>query len=88
MLTSCCLHRFRTDGLCTGCILREYVLRNFDNQVIKPRFECKTIYEMTSELAKRLGVQQQFTEGRTQEECDSASALPSRGKRLPELANV
>ncbi len=40
----------------------------FNDQVIKPRFECKTIYEMTSELAKRLGVEQQFTEGRTQEE--------------------
>jgi anaerobic dimethyl sulfoxide reductase subunit A len=37
----------------------------FADQAIKPRFECKTIYEMTSELAKRLGVEQQFTEGRT-----------------------
>ncbi len=40
----------------------------FTDRAIKPRFECKTIYEMTSELAKRLGVEQQFTEGRTQEE--------------------
>ncbi|EMJ3155316.1 dimethylsulfoxide reductase subunit A [Yersinia enterocolitica] len=39
----------------------------FADQVIKPRFECKNIYEMTSELAKRMGVEQQFTEGRTQE---------------------
>ncbi|UMG84917.1 hypothetical protein MJK70_09275 [Klebsiella pneumoniae] len=23
------LHCFRTDGLCTGCILRQYVLRYF-----------------------------------------------------------
>ncbi|AJJ10104.1 anaerobic dimethyl sulfoxide reductase chain A [Yersinia rohdei] len=39
----------------------------FADQVIKPRFECKNIYEMTTELAKRMGVEQQFTEGRTQE---------------------
>ncbi len=40
----------------------------FADQVIKPRFECKNIYEMTSELAKRMGVGEKFTEGRTQEE--------------------
>ncbi|MCE9946869.1 dimethylsulfoxide reductase subunit A [Hafnia paralvei] len=40
----------------------------FADQVIKPRFECKNIYEMTSELAKRMDVEAQFTEGRTQEE--------------------
>ncbi|QLK60620.1 molybdopterin-dependent oxidoreductase [Enterobacteriaceae bacterium Kacie_13] len=40
----------------------------FADQAIKPRFECKTIYEMTTELAKRLGVEQKFTEGRNQEE--------------------
>jgi len=40
----------------------------FADQAIKPRFECKNIYEMTSELAKRMGVEQKFTEGRTQEE--------------------
>ena len=39
----------------------------FADQVIKPRFECKNIYEMTSELAKRMGVGEKFTEGRTQE---------------------
>jgi anaerobic dimethyl sulfoxide reductase subunit A len=40
----------------------------FADQAIKPRFECKNIYEMTSELAKRMDVEQKFTEGRTQEE--------------------
>ncbi|MFF6009352.1 dimethylsulfoxide reductase subunit A [Rahnella sp. R3(2024)] len=40
----------------------------FADQVIKPRFECKNIYEMTSKLAKRMGVEHKFTEGRTQEE--------------------
>ena len=39
----------------------------FTEQAVKPRFECKTIYEMTTQLAKRMGVEQQFTEGRTQE---------------------
>ncbi|MEA9391283.1 dimethylsulfoxide reductase subunit A [Acerihabitans sp. TG2] len=40
----------------------------FASQAIKPRFECKTIYDMTSEIARRMGVEQQYTEGRTQEQ--------------------
>ncbi|MCT4710230.1 dimethylsulfoxide reductase subunit A [Enterobacteriaceae bacterium H11S18] len=48
-----------------SCGNMSYVI--FAGQAIKPRFECKTIYEMTTELAKRMGVEQQFTEGRTQE---------------------
>lgn len=38
------------------------------SQVIEPLYDCKTVYEMCSELARRLGVEQEFTEGRTQEE--------------------
>ncbi len=44
----------------------------------------KTIYEMTSELAKRLGVEQQFTEGRTQEEWMRHLYEQSR-KSIPEI---
>lgn len=44
----------------------DYVI--FADRAIEPRFECKNIYEMTSELAKRMGVEQRFTEGRSQEE--------------------
>lgn len=40
----------------------------FASQAIKPRFECRPIYDMMSDLAKRLGLEQEFTEGRTQEE--------------------
>ncbi|GKX62523.1 Dimethyl sulfoxide reductase DmsA precursor [Pragia fontium] len=40
----------------------------FADKAIEPQFECRSIYEMTSEIAKRMGVEQQFTEGRTQEE--------------------
>lgn len=40
----------------------------FASQAIKPRFECKTIYEITSQIAHRMGVGDEFTEGRTQEE--------------------
>ncbi|WP_159564600.1 DMSO/selenate family reductase complex A subunit [Budvicia diplopodorum] len=40
----------------------------FADRAIKPQFECKSIYEMTSEIAKRMGVEQKFTENRTQEE--------------------
>ncbi len=51
-------------ALDASCGNMSYVI--FADQAIKPRFECKTIYEMTSELAKRLGVEEQFTEGRTE----------------------
>ena len=40
----------------------------FADKVIEPQFECKGIYEICSELAKRMGVEEAFTEGRTQEE--------------------
>jgi anaerobic dimethyl sulfoxide reductase subunit A len=40
----------------------------FASQVIEPRFECKPIYEIMSGVAKRMGVLEAFTEGRTQEE--------------------
>jgi anaerobic dimethyl sulfoxide reductase subunit A len=40
----------------------------FASQAIEPMFECRGIYEICSEIAKRLGVEQEFTEGRTQEE--------------------
>ena len=58
----------------------------FADQAIKPQFECKSIYEMTTEIAKRMGVEQQFTENRTQEEwlrhlyqqsCENDALLPS-----------
>ncbi|MDK2376012.1 dimethylsulfoxide reductase subunit A [Serratia fonticola] len=59
----------------------------FADQAIKPQFECKNIYEMTSEIARRMGVEQAFTEGRTQEEWlrhlyqQSREAIPA----LPEF---
>ena len=38
------------------------------SKAIEPLFECKTIYEMCTEIAKRMGVEHQFTEGKTQDE--------------------
>jgi len=40
----------------------------FASQAIEPLFECKPIYEIMSGVAKRMGVLDEFTEGRTQEE--------------------
>ncbi|WP_411754573.1 DMSO/selenate family reductase complex A subunit [Serratia sp. (in: enterobacteria)] len=56
----------------------------FASQAIQPRFECKTIYEMCREIASRLGVEAQFTEGRTQEQWLRHLYDKSREK-LPEL---
>jgi len=52
-------------ALDASCGNMSYVI--FADQAIKPRFECKTIYEMTTQIAKRMGVEETFTEGRTQE---------------------
>jgi anaerobic dimethyl sulfoxide reductase subunit A len=38
------------------------------SKAIEPLFETKTIYEMGTELAKRLGVERQFTEGKSQDD--------------------
>lgn len=40
----------------------------FASKAIEPMFECRSIYEMCSEIAKRLDLHEEFTEGRTQEE--------------------
>lgn len=65
LLPDCTASEQMDFALDASCGNMGYVI--FNDQVIKPRFECKTIYEMTTALAKRLGVEQQFTEGRTQE---------------------
>lgn len=36
----------------------------FNNKVIEPLYECKTEYEWIRELAKRIGLEEEFTEGR------------------------
>ena len=66
LLPDCTASEQMDFALDASCGNMSYVI--FADQAIKPRFECKTIYEMTSELAKRMGVEQRFTEGRTQEE--------------------
>lgn len=66
LLPDCTASEQMDFALDASCGNMSYVI--FADQAIKPRFECKTIYEMTTELAKRMGVEQRFTEGRTQEE--------------------
>lgn len=40
----------------------------FDTKAVEPLFECKTIYEMLTLIADKIGIKEQFTEGRTQDE--------------------
>ena len=40
----------------------------FCENAIDPLFECMPAYDMCTEIAKRMGVEEEFTEGRTQEE--------------------
>ncbi|EGV05310.1 anaerobic dimethyl sulfoxide reductase chain A [Haemophilus pittmaniae HK 85] len=56
----------------------------FADKVIQPSFECRNIYQMLSDLAEKLGVKEQFTEGRTQEEWLRHIYAQSR-EALPEL---
>ena len=40
----------------------------FADKAIEPLFETKSLYEMMSEVAKRMGSEQAFTEGKTEDE--------------------
>ena len=54
------------------------------DQVIEPLYDCKTTYEMCTEIARRLGVEKQFTEGKTQEDWVRQVVDESR-EAIPEL---
>ncbi len=40
----------------------------FDTKAVEPLFECKTVYEMMSLIAAKIGIADQYTEGKTQDE--------------------
>jgi anaerobic dimethyl sulfoxide reductase subunit A len=40
----------------------------FASKAVDPMYECMSVYEMCTEIAKRLGVEEEYTEGRTQDE--------------------
>ncbi|EPT6932993.1 dimethylsulfoxide reductase subunit A [Cronobacter malonaticus] len=65
LLPDCTASEQMDFALDASCGNMAYVI--FADQAIAPRFECRTIYEITSALAARMGVGEQFTEGRTQE---------------------
>ena len=39
----------------------------FADTAVSPMFECRSVYDMCTEIAKRLGVEEAYTEGRDQE---------------------
>lgn len=84
LLPDCTASEQMDFALDASCGNMSYVI--FTDQAIKPRFECKTIYEMTSELAKRLGVEQQFTEDVLRKAgcaiCMNSPAKPSQTCRI------
>ncbi|MDI7660789.1 molybdopterin-dependent oxidoreductase [Cronobacter universalis] len=65
LLPDCTASEQMDFALDASCGNMAYVI--FADQAIAPRFECRTIYDITSALAARMGVGDQFTEGRTQE---------------------
>ncbi|ROW59890.1 dimethyl sulfoxide reductase subunit A [Cronobacter malonaticus] len=65
LLPDCTASEQMDFALDASCGNMAYVI--FADQAIAPRFECRTIYEITSALAARMGVGEQFTEGRPQE---------------------
>ncbi|WP_146378569.1 dimethylsulfoxide reductase subunit A [Cronobacter turicensis] len=65
LLPDCTASEQMDFALDASCGNMAYVI--FADRAITPRFECRTIYDITSALAVRMGVGEQFTEGRTQE---------------------
>lgn len=54
------------------------------DKAIEPLYDCKGIYEICTEVAKRMGVEQEFTEGRTQEEWVAYTVEETR-KNYPDM---
>ena len=54
------------------------------DKAIEPLYDCRGIYEICSEVAARMGVEREFTEGRTQEEWVEHTVEETR-KTYPEL---
>ena len=54
----------------------------FASKAIEPMFEAKHVYDMCAEIAKRLGVEEQFTEGKTVEDW-AQSCLDETRKKQP-----
>lgn len=54
------------------------------DKVIEPMYDCKPIYEILTGIAAKLGVEKEFTEGRTQEEWVKWLVDESR-KEIPDL---
>ncbi|ELQ6218692.1 dimethylsulfoxide reductase subunit A [Cronobacter dublinensis] len=65
LLPDCTASEQMDFALDASCGNMAYVI--FADRAIAPRFECRTIYDITSTLAARMGVGDIFTEGRTQE---------------------
>ncbi|KEI70447.1 DMSO/selenate family reductase complex A subunit [Endozoicomonas elysicola] len=58
--------------------------RIYCSQVIEPMFECKNIYEICTELAKRLGIEKEYTQGRN--ECEWLKHIHAlAGEAIPGL---
>ena len=82
LLPDCTASEQMDFALDASCGNMSYVI--FNDQVIKPRFECKTIYEMTCFNETAPADNYQFTEGRTQEEWMRHLYAQSR-EAIPEL---
>lgn len=54
------------------------------DKAIEPLYDCKGIYEICTEVARRMGVEQEFTEGRTQQQWVEHTVAQTR-KDYPEL---
>ncbi len=82
LLPDCTASEQMDFALDASCGNMAYVI--FADQAIAPRFECRTIYDITSALAVRMGVGDTFTEGRTQEGWLRLLYAQSR-RAIPEL---
>ena len=52
------------------------------SKAIEPLFECRSIYDICSDIAERLGVKEAFTEGRTQQQWLEFIYANARAKNL------
>ncbi len=56
------------------------------SRAIKPKYEeCKDMYEICTEISRRLGIEEQFTEGKTREEWIEELFQGASKKKIPSL---
>jgi len=78
--------QFETYGIQDGWKYGDEVI--LAQKIVEPPFETKSDYQICSELAEKLGIKEEFTEGRDEREWVDWILTEYRNSRFPDVPNV